>query len=259
MNCVYNGKLLKNKTYKNSYIPSCPDDLGVSVGALLLTSSRLNPKKVNKNHNNKSCFWGPSFNDSEILNTIKTFKLKYSQPKNLYEEVAKDISNKKIIGWFQGNMEFGHRALGNRSILADPRHIEMQSRVNKAIKFRETFRPFAPAVIAEKSHQIFEMKKNTEINFMERAVYVKKNWRKKIQAVCHIDNTARVQTVSKNTNLKFYKLIEEYYKLTGIPLLLNTSYNLNGEPIVCSPTDAIRTFFFMWFGCFDFRSFKIEK
>ena len=140
-------------------------------------------------------------------------------------------------------MEFGHRALGNRSILADPRDIDMQRAVNKAVKFRETFRPFAPAVIGEKAHQIFDLKLNEDILFMERAVQVKKKWKKKIRAVCHVDNSARVQSVFKDTNPKFYKLIEEYNKITNIPLLLNTSFNLNGEPIVCTPTDAIRTFF----------------
>jgi carbamoyltransferase len=243
MNCVYNGKLLKNKTYAKSFIPSCPDDLGVSIGALLLTQARIKPKAKNLNHNNRACYWGPSFDDDEILKTIKTFKLKYTISENLFKEVATEISQKKIIGWFQGGMEFGHRALGNRSILADPRDINMQKAVNKAVKFRETFRPFAPAVIGEKAHQIFDLKKNEEILFMERAVQVKKGWKNKIQAVCHVDNSARVQSVYRNINPKFYKLIEEYNKITNIPVLLNTSYNLNGEPIVCTPTDAIRTFF----------------
>lgn len=243
MNCVYNGKLLKNKIYTKSFIPSCPDDLGVSIGALLLTQARTKPNIKNLNHNNRTCYWGPSFNDNEILNTINTFKLKYKISENLFEEVANEISQKKIIAWFQDGMEFGHRALGNRSIIADPRDINMQKMVNRAVKFRETFRPFAPAVIGEKAHQIFDLKKNEEVLFMERAVQVKKEWKNKIQAVCHVDNSARVQSVYKDTNPKFYKLIEEYSKITNIPVLLNTSYNLNGEPIVCTPTDAIRTFF----------------
>ena len=243
MNCVYNGKLLKNNTYKKSFIPSCPDDLGVSIGALLLSQSKIKPKEKNLNYNNRTCYWGPSFNDEEILKSIKTFKLKYKVSENLFKEVAIEISQKKIVGWFQDGMEFGHRALGNRSILADPRDIDMQRAVNKAVKFRETFRPFAPAVIGEKAHQIFDLKLNEDILFMERAVQVKKKWKKKIRAVCHVDNSARVQSVFKDTNPKFYKLIEEYNKITNIPLLLNTSFNLNGEPIVCTPTDAIRTFF----------------
>ncbi len=243
MNCVYNGKLLKNKTYKKSFIPSCPDDLGVSVGALLLAQSKIKPKIKNLNHNNNNCYWGPNFNDDEILKTINTFKLNYKISKNIYKETAFELSKKKIVGWFQDSMEFGHRALGNRSILADPRYVDMQKAVNRAVKFRESFRPFAPAVIGEKADKIFDLKRGEKILFMERAVQVRKKWKNKLQAVCHVDNSARVQSVFKNTNLKFYKLIEEYEKITSIPVLLNTSFNLNGEPIVCTPTDAIRTFF----------------
>lgn len=243
MNCVYNGKLLKKNIYKSSFIPPCPDDLGVTIGALLLANSRIRQKVKNLNHNNKTCYWGPSFNDQQILDSIKTFKLKYIISKNIYKEIAYEISKKKIVGWFQDGMEFGHRALGNRSIIADPRLISMQKSVNKAVKFRESFRPFAPAVIGEEAHKIFDLRQKEKVLFMERAVKVRKGWKNKIQAVCHVDNTARVQSVFKDTNPKFYKLIKEYKNITKIPVLLNTSFNLNGEPIVCTPTDAIRTFF----------------
>ena len=140
-------------------------------------------------------------------------------------------------------MEFSHRALGNRSILADPRSSKVKDLVNQAIKFRESFRPFAPAVLDREAYKIFHMKKNDKIYFMEKAVKVRKVWRKKIPAITHIDNTARVQTVNKSINPIFYDLISEFYKITKTPVLLNTSFNLNGEPIVCSPKDAIRTFF----------------
>ena len=140
-------------------------------------------------------------------------------------------------------MEFGQRALGNRSILADPRNKDSKTKVNQAVKYRENFRPFAPAVIDKYAHQYFELKKDEKIPFMEKVVMVKKDKINIIPAVVHKDFSARVQTVDNVTNKVFYNLINEFYKETGVPVLLNTSFNLNGEPIVCSPTDAIRTFY----------------
>ena len=139
-------------------------------------------------------------------------------------------------------MEVGHRALGHRSILADPRNKFSKDLVNHAVKYRESFRPFAPSVLEEYSHKIFKMKKNLKVEYMEKIAYVKENWVNIIPAVTHIDNSARIQTVSKEINYKFYSLIKEFYKITGVPVLLNTSFNLNGEPIVCNIEDAIRTF-----------------
>ena len=140
-------------------------------------------------------------------------------------------------------MEFGQRALGNRSILADPRKLNSKNRVNSAVKYRENFRPFAPAVIDRYAHEFFDLKKGEKVPFMEKVVLVKKEKRHLIPAVVHKDFTARVQTVDNKTNIMFYNLITDFYKKTGVPVLLNTSFNLNGEPIVCSPTDAIRTFY----------------
>ena len=140
-------------------------------------------------------------------------------------------------------MEFTHRALGNRSILADPRGSKIKDFINNAVKYRENFRPFAPAVMEEYSHIIFDINKSTKIDFMEKTVQVKTNWRKRLPAITHIDNSARVQTVSKSYNEKFYNLIKEFYRITDVPVLVNTSFNLNSQPIVCDPTDAIKTFF----------------
>ena len=156
-------------------------------------------------------------------------------------------------------MEFSHRALGNRSILGDPRNSKMKDLVNKAIKFRESFRPFAPAVLENEAHKIFDMKKNVKIFFMEKAVKVKKKWRKKIPAVTHVDDTARVQTVIKSVNPIFFDLITEFNKITKVPILLNTSFNLNGEPIVCTPRDAIRTFFSCGLDILILGNFLIKK
>jgi len=240
MNCVYNGTLYKNKIYKKSFIPFCADDLGVSVGAGLYLNNKI--KKIRKKFYYNASF-GPDYSNEFIKNELKKFKANFIQPKNLCDYIANKISKGKLIGWFQGRMEFGHRALGNRSILADPRNPNMKRIINEAVKFREGFRPFAPAVLDDFLTEIFEIPKNEKIYYMERAVEVKKYWRKKIPAVTHVDGTARVQTVTKKSNNKFYNLINSFYKITGAPILINTSFNLNGEPIVMSPEHAIRTFY----------------
>ena len=242
MNCVFNGLLDKKKIYKNNFIPPWPDDLGVTIGALYLANQKYGTVKI-KPKRLRSAYLGPSYDDKEILETLKKFKVKYTKPKNLLPYIAKEIANKKLIGWFQGKMEFTHRALGNRSILADPRGKSIQKIINSAVKYRESFRPFAPAVLEEDASKIFDLKKNMKIDFMEKAVEVRKEWRNRIPAVTHVDNTARVQTVSKDYNPMFYGLIKEFGNLTGVPVLVNTSFNLNGQPIVLDPSDAIKTFY----------------
>ena len=158
-----------------------------------------------------------------------------------------------------GKMEFGHRALGNRSILADPRDKKIKDIINMAVKFREGFRPFAPAILKEKTSDIMEMPKHRNVFFMERAYKFKKKWPNTLKGVAHVDNTGRVQTVTKESNIKFYKLIKEFEHITGIPVLLNTSFNLNGEPIVMSPSDAIRTFYSCGLDILVIGDFVIEK
>lgn len=260
MNCVFNGLLDKSNLYKNNYIPAYPDDLGVSIGAAYLANFRSNKNKKRKIFHEKHNFFGPSFSSNEIKNEILKSKLKYIKSgKNLTNITAQYLSEGKLVGWFQGNMEFSHRALGNRSILADPRNSKMKDLVNKAIKFRESFRPFAPAVLDSEAYKIFDMKKNDKIYFMEKAVKVRTFWRKKIPAITHIDNTARVQTVMKSINPLFYDLISEFNKITKVPILLNTSFNLNGEPIVCTPRDAIRTFFSCGLDILVLGEFIIKK
>lgn len=240
MNCVFNGHLQNKSLYKNIFIPPWPDDSGVSIGAALYLNNKL--KKNCKRYPLRHSFFGPGFSDKEIKTALDKYKLNHFKPKNIYKYVANEIANKKLVGWFQDKMEIGHRALGHRSILADPRNKFSKDLVNHAVKYRESFRPFGPSVLEEHSSKIFSMRKDLKIEFMEKITYVKKDWVKKIPAVTHIDNSARVQTVSKKINPKFYNLINEFYQLTGVPVLLNTSFNLNGEPIVCTVEDAIRTF-----------------
>ena len=258
MNCVFNGLLDKKKIFKNNFIPPWPDDLGVTIGALYLANQRLAKKKIIPERL-RSAYLGPSYKDEEILKTLKKFKVTFKKPDNLYEFVAKKIANQKLIGWFQGRMEFTHRALGNRSILADPRGKSIQNTINKAVKYRETFRPFAPAVLEEDASKIFKIEEGLKVDFMEKAVEVKKEWIDKIPAVTHVDNTARLQTVSKSYNPEFYKLIKEFKNLTGVPVLVNTSFNLNGQPIVLDPSDAIKTFYTCGLDILVLGPYVVEK
>lgn len=258
MNCVFNGRMEKVNIYKNNFVPPWPDDLGVSIGATILANKSL--KQIKKNFLfNKSVYLGPKYSDREIETLLKRYGLKFKKMRKMNYYIADKISRGYLVGWFQDRMEFTHRALGNRSILADPRNKNTQNIINKAVKYRENFRPFAPAVLGEKAHEIFDIKKGKKIEFMEKAIMVKNDWKKKIPAVTHIDGTARVQTVFKNYNSKFYDLINEFYKLTNVPLLVNTSFNLNGEPIVENPSDAVRTFHTCGLDILVLGNYIIEK
>lgn len=242
MNSCFNGLIDDLGIYENSSISSCPDDSGVAVGAALLAWHRYGkqPRKVQEQEHN---YWGPSYSNEEMKKTLERFKIKFEEPKDLYKEIAQEIANGKLVGWIQGAMEFGHRALGNRSILADPRSEKTKNVVNAAVKYRESFRPFAPAVLAEKAGDIFVLRPGRKVRFMERVVPIRKEWTAKLGAVNHVDDTGRVQTVEREINQPFYDLINEFGKITGVPVLLNTSYNLNGEPICMTPEHAIRTFY----------------
>lgn len=241
MNSVFNGKILEKTKFKQVFISSCPDDSGTSLGAALYAYNHIygNKKREEQVHN----YYGPQFSDEEIKKTLDKYKVSYTYVKDIEEHTAKLISQGKIVGWFQNRMEFGQRALGNRSILADPRDPEMKDKVNSAVKYREAFRPFAPSILEERVSEYFECDKETKVPFMEKVFMIKPEKRKLIPAVTHIDGSGRLQTVSRDINPRYYKLISEFEKLSGIPIVLNTSFNLKGEAIVCTPTDALRTFF----------------
>jgi len=241
MNSVFNGKVLELTPFENLFISSCPDDSGNCFGAAyylynhLLNCNRGEPMRHN--------YYGPQYGDQELEQALNKNNLKYARAENICAYTAELLSQGKIIGWFQGRMEFGQRALGNRSILADPRRAEMKDKVNETVKFRESFRPFAPAVLKEKQHEYFEIGTGADVPFMEKVYHIRPEKRADIPAVVHVDGSGRLQTVQKETNPFFYCLLEEFEKNTGIPVILNTSFNLNGEPIVCTPQDALRTFF----------------
>lgn len=237
LNCAAIGKLYLSSEQGNVYVPYAPGDDGAAIGCALIASGSKDRKA-----SNRVPYWGPSYSDDEVRNTLVATNLQYeyiADFKELCHIVAQELANSLIIGWFQGRMEFGPRALGNRSILADPRQSYMKNKVNAMIKFREAFRPFAPAVIAEHANDIFEC--DVESPYMSTTFKLKQK-QNEYPAITHVDNTSRIQTVSSLQNGKFYELLNVFYELTGCPLVLNTSFNVMGEPIVCSPSDAIRTF-----------------
>lgn len=246
-NCVLNRKILKDTQFRNIYVPPAAGDAGLAIGAAYYLWHQLlnKPRDFVMSH----AYWGPVYGDDEIKPHIETRGNEFSQAgyriKEIEKEdelcrvIAKYISEGKIVGWFQGRMEFGPRALGNRSILADPRREEMRDILNNRIKYREVFRPFAPSVLKEYTEEYFE--NSNPSPFMSFAYKTKEDKRHIIPAVVHVDGTARLQTVNKDTNPLYWKLITEFMNITGVPVLLNTSFNEN-EPIVCSPQEALDCF-----------------
>ena len=261
LNCVANGLIQREKIFKNIWIQPAAGDAGGSIGsALALWHIHFKKNRVlTKNDKMSGSYLGPSYD----LNSIKSYlekigaNFKILEKRKMLRTVAKMISEGKAIGWFQGKMEFGPRALGSRSILADPRNKLMQKQLNLKIKFRESFRPFAPSILEEESKNWFnldckspymlvvsDVKKNklVEIKSNLNSLSTINQIRSIVPSITHVDNSARIQTVSRNTNPIFYELISEFYKVTQTPILINTSFNIRGEPIVCSPQDAFKCF-----------------
>lgn len=242
LNSLYNGKITSETPFKRVHIPSAPGDDGNSIGAAYLAYKKNNPR-FEKNQKTYSPYLGSIIDKKQIESFIKYSKFKnYKCLKDevLLEEIAKKIAKGKIIGWVQGAAEFGPRALGNRSILADPRDPEMKDKINSTIKFREDFRPFAPSILEEFGNDYFENYQPSY--YMERALKFRNEVIEKIPAVVHKDFTGRLQTVSKVLNPKYYNLITAFYKETGIPILLNTSLNVMGKPIVNNFSNAMDVF-----------------
>lgn len=242
--CAYNGtangKITKNSTFKHLWIPPAPSDAGSAIGACIhyFIENKISFRKILSNP-----FLGPMYFDNQILHVIKQrvgnkyFRF-FSQHK-LIQKIATEINKGKVIGWFQGHCEFGARALGNRSILANPTLDGIKDKINRVIKKRESFRPFAPMVIKEKQYDYFEM--IDDIPYMNQVVKVRPEFVDILKAVTHVDGTARVQTVYRNTMM--YELLSEFEKLSGYPILLNTSFNVKDKTMVLTPKDAIDTFF----------------
>ena len=264
LNCVANGKILKNKVFEKIWIQPAAGDAGGALGAALAYwHKELNQKRdINKDDQMQGSYLGPRFGNDKIEKELLNLKAKFEKlsEEKIIEVTAKELSNGKIVGWFQGRMEFGPRALGGRSIIADPRSKTMQKDLNLKVKYRESFRPFAPSVLAEEVNNWFEL--NTESPYMLLVSNVRKDKqiemtdkekklfgieklninRSSIPAVTHVDYSARIQTVHKETNPKYYKLIEKFKEITSCPVLVNTSFNVRGEPIVCNIKDAFNCF-----------------
>ncbi len=242
MNSVANGKILKNTKFKNIYISPNPGDAGGSVGSSLVFLK----KQFNYNFNvNNYSYLGSSFTNDEISkiliekNLSKNFKVIFLKNEEINSLTSNNLIRGKIIGWFQGKTEWGPRALGNRSILADPRNPNIKDIINKKIKRRESFRPFAPSIIEEKVKEWFE--ETRKVPYMSEVYKIKINKRKMIPGVTHVDGTGRLQTVNIKENEKYYNLIKKFYDITNVPIILNTSFNEN-EPIVNEPIEAINCF-----------------
>lgn len=237
LNCVANGRILRESSFKNLYIQPASGDAGGAVGAALYTYNVI--LKGENRYDMENVYLGPEFKESEIAKLLETNKIKHEKydDESLFRKVADFIDDQKVVGWFQGRMEYGPRALGNRSIIADARNKENWQRVNLKIKFRESFRPFAPSVIEEDIQEYFDL--NVPTPFMLLVAQVKKD---NIPAVTHKDNSARIQSVSREENYRYHRLISAFKEKTGTSVIINTSFNVRGEPIVCTPMDALKCF-----------------
>jgi carbamoyltransferase len=240
LNCVTNEVVWKSGEFKNIFIPSAPHDAGTAIGAAMLVHCTEAKRPLQRGYSTP--YLGPSYSRRDILAAVKSAGLKARQSKSPARDAARMIADGKIVAWFQGRMEFGPRALGNRSLLADPRRPEMRNILNQKVKHREDFRPFAPSVMAEHADDWFETGKHSASHeFMLFAPRVKPDRRDRIPAIVHQDGTARVQLVSRKSNPRFHELISAFHARTGVPVVINTSFN-DSEPIVCTPMDAIVTF-----------------
>ena len=264
LNCVANGKILKEKIFNSIWVQPAAGDAGGSLGAALALwyVEQKNPRLANPNDDMQGSFLGPEFTQKEIEEELNKIGAKFEvlNDEDLIEKVATDLSLGEAIGWFQGRMEFGPRALGGRSILADPRSSNMQKRLNLKVKYRESFRPFAPSILEEDLSKWFDIHVSSPYMLMvaninkDKKIIMNKDQEKlfgidklnikrsEIPAVTHVDYSARIQTVHKETNEKYFKLIQKFKEKTNCPVLVNTSFNVRGEPIVNTPLDTYNCF-----------------
>ncbi|HET7218137.1 MAG TPA: carbamoyltransferase C-terminal domain-containing protein, partial [Vicinamibacterales bacterium] len=265
LNCVANGRLLREGPFDDIWVQPAAGDAGGALGAALFVWHQLldRPRTVTDGDTQRGSLLGPKFDSDDICRFLDGEKARYrraSSEAELLHEVTALLTSEKVVGWFQGRMEFGPRALGARSILGDPRSPRMQADMNIKIKFREGFRPFAPAVLRERVSEYFEL--DTDSPYMLLVAPVRKErripltaeqhklWgidklnvpRSDLPAITHIDYSARVQTVTRETNASYYDLIKAFERRTGCGVLVNTSFNVRGEPIVCTPADAYQCF-----------------
>jgi len=242
LNCVANGRLAREAGFDNIWIQPATGDDGIAIGCAYY--GWLEILKQRRNFVMQHSYIGRTYSDADVAASLQRFLIRIQidarRSDNICRDTAKLLADQRVIGWFQGGSEFGPRALGNRSLLGDPRKPEMKDILNSRVKHRQAFRPFAPIVLAERMKDIFEGDHDSP--FMLMAKPVRPEWRDKIPAIVHVDGTARVQTVHEATNPRLYQLLKEFDALTGVPVLINTSYNIKGEPIVETPRDAVACF-----------------
>lgn len=265
LNCVGNGKILRSGLFDDIWIQPAAGDAGGAVGAALATWYMYleNARNPLPGDSMKGALLGPEFSDQDIEQFLNNHQIpfeKFSDEEELIEKAVELIEKQNVVGWFQGRMEFGPRALGCRSILGDARNPEMQKKMNLKIKYRESFRPFAPSVLAEHVSEWFELDRPSPYMLLVANVHPSKRkpihdedkkktgldklkiYRSEIPAVTHVDYSARIQTVHRNTNPRYYKLLQKFHEKTGVPVMINTSFNVRGEPIVCTPEEAYNCF-----------------
>lgn len=239
LNCSMNGRLLRETPFEEIFVQPAAGDDGIAIGAALQLHHQLTGAA--RAFQMRDARFGPEFDDGAIRRFLDMAKLPYETPENVEARTAELLAEGRIVGWFQGRAEFGPRALGARSILADPTRPDMKDLLNKYVKHREDFRPFAPSVLEERAEEFFPGCRWSPFMLFVHPVAPDKQ--ALVPAITHIDGTARVQTVSKETHPRYYRLIEAFEKLRGVPVVLNTSFNVMGEPIVNSPEDAVRCFY----------------
>jgi carbamoyltransferase len=288
LNCVANGRVLREGPFENLWIQPAAGDAGGALGAALLVWHHLleQPRSVSAGDSQKGSYLGPSFVNEEIGLYLDSVGADYEYMPDedaLLTKVASLIAQEKVVGWVHGRMEYGPRALGSRSIIGDPRSPRMQQVMNVKIKFRESFRPFAPCVLKEFSHEVFEMKQGQESPYMLLVAPVREAWRRNLSdeerrrmedpdlrirvavprstlpAITHVDYSARIQTVDAERHGRFYRLMQAFHAQTGCPVIINTSFNIRGEPIVCTPEDAFRCFMGTDMDCLVIENYVLMK
>ncbi len=242
LNCTMNGRVSANTSFDNVFVMPATNDAGLSIGAAMVAERSYSPENF-KRKPLRHAYYGSEHSEAEIESALRNLKnpdIQVLKPDNLVEDVAEKLAAFEIVGWYQGRMEFGPRALGNRSILANPTRADSKDIVNNQVKFRENFRPFAPIIPLEEAHDYFET--DGESPYMLKITSVKESKRSIIPAVTHIDGSARVQTVTREQNGQIYALLNSLKRRTGVPVLLNTSFNIRGDTIVRTPSDALYCF-----------------
>ncbi|MFH2138239.1 MAG: carbamoyltransferase C-terminal domain-containing protein [Candidatus Omnitrophota bacterium] len=254
MNCKMNGMILYETLAEDVFVFPAAGDAGSSVGAAFYASGG---KAIENREILKHAYYGPEYTNEQILEWLKNAKVSYAKPASIAKETARLLAKGMLVGWFQGAMEFGARALGNRSILANPLIANMRDQVNKNVKFRENWRPFCPSMLDEQRAEYLQKDKSAP--FMIVAHLLKEKYREKLSSICHADGSIRPQTVTKDQNTLYYELLSEFKKLTGHGILLNTSMNVKGEPMVCTPLEAVRCFYSNGLDALAIGPYLLEK